>query len=257
VNVLRSPRWRRRLAWSLGVLAVAGGVTAIALIYPNKDERAADEALGREQAKVYAPPKHIELTRVQRSHVLATAANFVTHAVARREVEEAYDLTAPSLRGGLTRGQWRSGEIPVVPFPVREARWKLEFSDEDGIGLQVLLFPPARSGLKPELFNMELAAQGKGAKQRFLVTSWSPSGLAGGAPPAQPSVGVGGVPNVGDSFEGQARLGGRWLLAPILLFALVPLVVIGFFARGWLRGRRAEAEYLASSSARDLPTLRR
>jgi hypothetical protein len=257
VNVLRSPRWRRRLAWSLGGLAVVGGVTAIALLYPNANERAADEALGREQAKVYTPPKHIELTRVQRAHVLATAANFVTHAVARRGVGEAYDLTAPSLRGGLTRAQWRSGAIPVVPFPVDEARWKLEFSDEDGIGLQVLLFPPARSGLKPELFNMELAPRGTGAKQRFLVTSWSPSGLAGGAPPAQPSVGVAGVPNVGDSVDGQARLGGQWLLAPIVLFALVPLVVIGFFARGWLRGRRAEAEYLASASARDLPTLRR
>jgi hypothetical protein len=104
---------------------------------------------------------------------------------------------------------------------------------------------------------MELAARGKGAKQRFLVTSWSPTGLAGGATPAQSSVGVGGVPNVGDSIDGQARLGGRWLLAPVALFALVPLVVIGFFARGWFRGRRAEAEYLASSSARDLPTLRR
>jgi hypothetical protein len=238
-------------------MAVVGGVTAIALLYPNANERAADEALGREQAKVYTPPKHIELTRVQRAHVLATAANFVTHAVARRGVGEAYDLTAPSLRGGLTRAQWRSGAIPVVPFPVDEARWKLEFSDEDGIGLQVLLFPPARSGLKPELFNMELAPRGTGAKQRFLVTSWSPSGLAGGAPPAQPSVGVAGVPNVGDSVDGQARLGGQWLLAPIVLFALVPLVVIGFFARGWLRGRRAEAEYLASASARDLPTLRR
>jgi hypothetical protein len=257
VNVLRSPRWRRRLGWSLSALAVAGGVTAIALLYPNSSERAAEEALGREQAKVYTPPKHIELTREQRAHLLATAANFVTHAVARRNVELAYDLTAPSLRGGLTRAQWRSGVIPVVPFPVQEARWKLEFSDEDAIGLQVLLYPRARSGLKPELFNMELAARGKGEMQRFLVTSWSPSGVASGPAPAQASVGVGGVPNLGDSYDGQARLGSHWLLAPLVLFALVPLIVIGFFARGWLRGRRAAAEYATSGSARDLPTLRR
>jgi hypothetical protein len=257
VNVLSSPRWRRRLAWSLGALAIVGAVTAIALAYPNTGEQVPDVARPGEQAKTYKAPKHIELTRVQRARVLATAANFVTHAVARREVEEAYDLTAPSLRGGLTRAQWRSGAIPVVPFPVEEARWKLAFSDEDAIGLQVLLFPRARSGLRPELFNMELAASGKGAKQRFLVTSWSPSGLAGGGAPAAASAGAGGLPNLGDSAGGEARLGGHWLLAPLALLALVPLVVIGFFTRGWLRGRRAEAAYAASAPARDLPTLKR
>jgi hypothetical protein len=237
---------------------VAVVVAVIAVRYQNNPD--GDTSPGGGQARVYQPPKHVELTRSQRARVLATAANFVTHAVARRKVEEAYDLAAPSLRGGMTRAQWRSGTIPVVPFPVEEARWKLEFSDEDAVGLQVLLLPTAASGLRPELFNMELAATGAGAKQKFLVTSWSPSGLAqGGAPPAASrSAGAGGVPNVGGSLEGgQARLGSRWLLAPLALLVLVPLVVIGFFARGWLRGRRAEAEYAASAPARELPTLRR
>ena len=227
-------------------------------MYPNTVERAEEEALRGEEAQVYKAPKHIELTRAQRAHLLATAANFVTHAVARSRVEQAYDVTAPSLRGGLTRDQWRSGEIPVVPFPVEQARWRLEFSDEDAIGLQVLLLPRARSGLRPELFNMELVATGKGDKQRFLVSSWAPSGVAGGGTPAPQSAAAGGLPNLGDSATGgQARLGGRWLLAPLLLFELVPLVVIGFFARGWFRGRRAEAEYAASAPPRELPTLRR
>jgi hypothetical protein len=234
-----------------------GVVAVFAASYQNDPERETSPTGG--QARVYKAPKHVELTPEQRARVLATAANFVTHAVARRKVEEAYDLAAPSMRGGLTRAQWRSGTIPVVPFPVEQARWKLEFSDEDAVGLQVLLLPTAGSGLRPELFNMELAATGEGAKQKFLVTSWSPSGLAGAGAPAaaSPSVGAGGVPNVQGTFEGQARLGSRWLLAPLALFALVPLVVIGFFTRGWLRGRRAEAEYAASAPARELPTLRR
>jgi hypothetical protein len=229
----------------------------IAARYQNNPERETSPSGG--QARVYKAPKHVELTPEQRARVLATAANFVTHAVARRKVEEAYDLAAPSMRGGLTRAQWRSGTIPVVPFPVEQARWKLEFSDEDAVGLQVLLLPTAASGLRPELFNMELAATGRGTKQRFLVTSWSPSGLAqAGAPAsASPSAGAGGVPNVQASFEGQSRLESHWLLAPLALLALVPLVVIGFFTRGWLRGRRAEAEYAASAPARELPTLRR
>ena len=242
--------------WIGGGLALLGAVVAIGLVYPNTGGRTPATALRGEQAVVYKAPKHITLTHAQRARVLATAANFVTHAVARREVEAAYDLTAPSLRGGMTRAQWRSGTIPVVPFPVDEARWKLEYTDADAIGLQVLLFPTANSGLRPELFNMELAATGK-AKQRFLVTSWVPSGVAGGGVPAAASAGAGGVPNLGDTFEGQARLGSHWLLVPLVLLALVPLVVIGFFARGWLRGRRAAAEYASSSPARQLPSLRR
>jgi hypothetical protein len=238
-------------------VTLVGAAVAIGVMYPNTGNETSGAPQGG-QARVYKAPKHIELTREQRARVLATAANFVTHAVARRKVEQAYDLTAPSLRGGLTRAQWRSGTIPVVPFPVEQARWKLDYTDEDAIGLQVLLMPTAGSGLRPELFNMELAASGTGAKQKFLVTSWSPSGLAGGGmPEAAGSVGAGGVPNVADSFDGQARLGSRWLLAPIILFALVPLIVAGFFVRGWLRGRRVAAAYAASSPARDLPTLRR
>ena len=225
-------------------------------MYPNTGRMQESAPRGGE-GYVYKAPKPVELTRAQRARVLATAANFVIHAVARRKVELAYDLAAPSLRGGLTRAQWRSGTIPVVPFPVEQARWKLEYSDQEGIGLQVLLFPKPGAGLRPELFNMELAAAGKGAKQRFLVTSWSPSGLAGGGAPAAASVGTGGVPDLSASMEGQSRLGSRWLLAPLLLFAAVPLVVIGFFVRGWLRSRRAAAEYAATSPVRELPTLRR
>ena len=258
MNVLRSPRWRRRLAWILGALAVVGAVAAIAVKYPNTARLDSEVSPRGGQARVYKAPKHIELTKEQRAQVLATAANFVTHAVARRRVEEAYDLAAPSLRGGLTRAQWRSGTIPVVPFPAEQARLRVEFSDEAGIGLQVLLLPTAASRLRPELFNMELAASGRGARQKFLVTSWSPRGMAGpGAPAPAQATGTGGVPSVGASFEGQARLGSHWLLAPLLLLALVPLVVIGFFARGWLRGRRAAAEYAASATVRDLPPLRR
>lgn len=242
----------------MGALGLVGLAVAIGIKYPNTAERAPETAPAGAQGYVYQEPKHVELTRAERSRMLATAANFVTHAVARRKVDEAYDLAAPSLRGGLTRAQWRSGTIPVVPFPVEQARWKLEYSDEDAIGLQVMLFPTAKSGLRPAVFNMELAPAGKGARQKFLVTSWAPTAVSGASgPEPAASGGPGGVPNLGGSLDGQARLDQRWLLAPVLLFALVPLIVIGFFVRNWLRGRRAESEFAASSPARELPPLRR
>jgi hypothetical protein len=228
-------------------------MTAVVLgvLYPNtgdKEPPAVDS--GQQEAQVYNEPKAITLTRVQRAKVLATAANFVTHAVARKDVGQAYDLTHPSLRGGMSRSEWNGGTIPVVPFPVDQARWKLDYAYEDGVGLQVMLFPTAGSGLKPEVFNMELAPVGK----RFLVSSWAPTGMAGGGVPAAASTGgVGGTSDLTASLDGQARLDSKWLFAPLLLFALVPLFLIGYFARNGLRNRRAAAAYASSKRLPPLP----
>ncbi len=70
--------------------------------------------------------------------------------------------------------------------------------------------------------------------------------MTGASAPTAPATGSGGVPNLGANLTGgEARLDARWLLAPLLLLALVPLIVGGFYFRGWRRGRRAEAAYRA------------
>ena len=81
-------------------------------------------------------------------------------------------------RQGYTREEWRSGEIPVVPYPVAQARWKLDYTYADAVGLQVLLFPKAGSGMRPNLFLMELKPTGDPAHRRWVVDSWTPSGVA-------------------------------------------------------------------------------
>lgn len=252
MTVLESPRWRKRLAWlgAAGVIVI--GAVGVSVLYPSNGPPEEDATVGApQQAQVYHEPKHIRLTRIQRAKVLATAANFVSHAVARKGVELSYDLTHPVLRQGMSRAEWRSGTIPVEPFPVDEARWKLVYTDQDAIGLQVLLFPPAKSGLRPSVFDMELSPVG----ERFLVSSWAPAGMAGGGTPSGPATaGVGGTRDLAATMDGPARLDQRWLLAPIVLFSLVPLLLIAFFVRGWLRGRRAAAAYAGS---RDLPPLPR
>jgi hypothetical protein len=250
VTVLGSPRWRKRFAWlAAGAAAVA---IAVGISLRSSSSRLPDErpsAGAPQEAQVYVEPKHVQLTRVQRAKVLATAANFVAHAVARKGVDEAYDVTHPTLRGGLSRAEWDGGTIPVEPFPVDVARWKLVYAYEDAIGLQVLLFPTAKSGLRPSVFDMELTP----VDDQFLVSSWAPTGMAGGGTPsAASSTGVGGTRDISASMDGAARLDGRWLIAPIALFSLVPILLIAYFVRGWLRSRRVAAAYAGS---RDLPPL--
>jgi hypothetical protein len=242
-SVLFSPRTRRRAVWVAGGLAVVAGAVFVGVKWPNTAEEPPQSFSGR-QAYVYKEPKTVELTRKDRARALATAANFVTYAVARRKVERSYDLAAPSMKGGLSRAQWRSADIPVVPFPVEEARWKVEYSYPDALGLQVLLLPTRKSHLRPTVFAMELTPT---KNHRWLVSSWAPTGMAGGgAPAARQTTGAGGVPNVGATIQGgEARLDTKWLLAPLALFLLVPTIVGGFYLRSWRRGRRAEAAYRA------------
>lgn len=239
-----SPRARRRAAWIGAGLALVAAAVAVGVKWPNTSERPPD-VFADGEAYVYHEPKAAELTRADRARALATAANFVTHAVARRKVELAYDLAAPSLRAGISRAEWSKEDIPVVPFPVQEARWKIEYSYDDALGLQVLLLPTPKSGLRPTVFVMELTPTGRDKDHRWLVSSWAPTGMTGAsAAPATPQAGTGGVPNLGATLSGgEARLDTRWLFAPIALLALVPLIVGGFYVRGWRRGRRAEAAY--------------
>ncbi len=79
------------------------------------------------------------------------------------------------------------------------------------------------------------------------------AGAGGAAPAAQPG-GAGGVPNLGDSSlqQGEARLDAKWLLAPLGLLLLVPLIVSAYYVRGWRRGRRAEALYGSRQGPLDL-----
>jgi hypothetical protein len=238
---------RRRLAWVGGSVAIVALVVAVGVMWPSTASDPPQQFSEEEEAYVYREPERVELTRVDRAKALATAANFVTYAVARRKVERSYDLTAPVLKGGLSRAQWSTQDIPVVPFPVEEARWKIEYSYSDALGLQVMLFPTAASKLRPSMFAMELTPTGHG-RNKWLVSSWAPVGMTGAnaaaaAPAAQPS-GAGGVPNLGDSVPpGEARLDAKWLLAPLGLLLLVPLIVSGYYVRSWRRGRRAEALY--------------
>jgi hypothetical protein len=48
---------------------------------------------------------------------LAMATAFVQTAVVRRDVAKSWAMVAPSLKAGFTLAQWKTGAIPVVPFP--------------------------------------------------------------------------------------------------------------------------------------------
>jgi hypothetical protein len=238
---LSSYRFRRRLLW-LGLAAVALGSAALVSILFWNTGPLKDEHFSGGSAQVYVEPTVTKLTPEEQQAIVAIAKRFVSMAVTRDDPESAYDLAGPNMRTGTTRASWKTGEIPVVPFPVDTARWRVDYSYEDEVGLEVYAWPEPDAGLQPTLFMMSLVAVGKGDARHWLVDSWIPRG---GRPdvlrqrvnhqtPLQAAI----------AEQNQKRYGGSmsaaWLLAfPAALLAILIAVPAWVMLRNRRFARRA------------------
>lgn len=247
---LSSPRFRRRLAKGGVLLAVVGTGALVSVLFWNTADPVVYPPSNR-AAQVYVPELPVDYPAAEKRAVISVASRFLATAVKRDHSERAFAIVGPALRNGTTRRHWVEGDIPVVPYPVDDARWKFEYSYADEIGLQVLVFPTAAAAaaLRPMIFNMSLKAVGSGAKRRWLVDSWTPRGGSGGTGRVRKDQGSPFA--LGASAESSAtRLGAGWLVFPLLLLIvgalILPLGVIGFER---YRSRQAQRAYEASRLA--------
>ncbi|MFN2629864.1 MAG: hypothetical protein ABR569_14725 [Gaiellaceae bacterium] len=102
---------------------------------------------------------------------------FVESAVARRNLARSYSLVTPTLRQGMSRAEWLSGTIPVVPYPVSQAvpRYQVEGSYTDHALLEVTFYPRPKSSVRSEAFLLSLARD----NGRWLVSAWSARSVVG------------------------------------------------------------------------------
>src|SRR4051812_7904660 len=54
------------------------------------------------------------------------AREFIETAVARKNLARAWEIVAPELKQDLTLEEWKTGTIPVVPYPVDQAVARLK-----------------------------------------------------------------------------------------------------------------------------------
>jgi len=113
---------------------------------------------------------------------MATAQTFISGAVLRNDLSGTFGLTTEKLRGGLTRDQWMSGSIPIVPYSKDDfgkAGIQIVRARERSIMLLVLITPKKGSSAPQQDYYLELVPSGG----RWLVNYWAPKGHIDGAVP--------------------------------------------------------------------------
>ena len=225
-GILASPRRRRRLIVLLVVLAVGATIAALIAFQPNTAKPTATPVT---KGTPYVPPPS-----------LPVAMHFVRDAVGRKDMHAAWDITAPALRADTSRTDWDRGEnTEIVPYAVKNARWKVDYNYRRTVGLEIAVYPTKTSPNKsPMVFYMELQKQRSAGKTRWLVDQWEPA-------PGSAQVVQGGLdPMAMDRSTPPAQgLGAVWLAVPAGIVGLILAIPLALGLREWRRGRRARRRY--------------
>jgi hypothetical protein len=174
----------------------------------------------------------------------STIALFISTAVARHHPERSWPIVHPLLREGLTKRQWSTGNIPVVPYPAAGIDLlRLESAVGQKALVEVFLEPPRGSRLVRKTFQIELRRLPHGP-HRWLVSSWVPEGVSQSQIDRDASTTPASV--VAAAYHAQ-HIAAKWILIPVGLFlgALI-LLPTGVFVRHAYQSRRATREARAS-----------
>jgi hypothetical protein len=102
------------------------------------------------------------------------AAVFIRTAVARRNLGTAYPLAGPWIRQDISLAEWKTGTIPVVPYPARPvapSQLHVDFSHATEVQFRVVLHPRAGAKAGPAAFEIALIKSGGS----WLVNVWAPT----------------------------------------------------------------------------------
>jgi hypothetical protein len=239
-----SPRRRRRIL-KVGIVLAVAALAASAGVFFSNTGHSNEAPFTKGKVQLVAPnPKTVKLSKGDARDALVVAAQFVATAVLRNHTERSYDLSDAAFHQGLTRTQWKTGDIPVAPYSKDDldvVKWKLDYSYKDRVGLEVYLQPKPTAKVGGLAYNVELHHVGPPQHRRWLVDYWTPAGQQGPAPSKAAAGSFDLAPP-----QTKASLGAIWLVLPIgFILALILSVPIVLGIRGWRRRVRADRAYNA------------
>jgi hypothetical protein len=171
-SVAKIPFWRRHQFWrvALPTVAIASAVVAGILVL-----NAFVGSNGVKQAKHWGvnyptpkPPPTVKFTAAER----AVVKKFVITAVARKNLDQAYAISGPGVREGMSLKQFMTGNIAVVPYVVDDttiARMAIDQSYATSAQVEVYLSTAHQRG---RIFFVDLVKK----HGKWFVNAWVPRG---------------------------------------------------------------------------------
>ena len=163
ISSIVSPRHIERVLPWIGALVLAGGVATFLVVYFGRS----DSSPATNQAAVNTPASSEPAAPVVPVPDAArqVAGQFLATAVARKQLSRSYELATPTLRQGMSRKEWLTGNIPVPYYPVTrdgldDARYTTDYSHPRDIQLEVVVAAPKSKPQPPGRFIVAIVKRG-------------------------------------------------------------------------------------------------
>jgi hypothetical protein len=149
-SALSSRRFNKLLPWFAGGLLAIGVIVFLVAYFGNTADT--KETFSNKPASRPQVTKQVPLVQAERVAV----GRFILTAVARKNLDEAWNLSTANIRGGLTHKQWMTGDIPVVPLGVpidKAAITRIISSTKNEAQINVVVLPkPNKVGVQATLY---------------------------------------------------------------------------------------------------------
>ena len=177
VNVVQSAfssrKFNKWFPWISGAVLVVGVIVFLGVHYsntatpePTQETGPAAPAAAAPQKNIAFPPAAWKVTR-----------EFVLTAVARKHLDEAYALSHPDIRAGISKKEWRTGNLPVVYSTVNQilkTNWKnTNYAHPRDAQINIIVLPVKG---KPWNAQVGLTKVGHGSNAHWLVSYFQPLG---------------------------------------------------------------------------------
>jgi len=170
-GVRNSPRAQRRMYWISGGIFLIGLATFL-IVFFARGSSGIHSPISSTPAQ--SAPKPVKAAPDPTA--FKVARKFIETAVLRKNLDAAYPLVNNEIRGGLTKKQWETGNIPVIGYPAgnaKSAAFLVDWSYKTQMMLTVDLVARKGANVRPHLpFFIGLVRAGNKPNGRWLVNYW-------------------------------------------------------------------------------------
>jgi hypothetical protein len=172
--------------WASAIVLFAGVAVLVTHLVGGSDKTSANNEKGFvPQLPAKSAPlqnaQGVTITRFQEldPEVRSTIRTFLSTAVARKHLDQAWPVIAPTLRRGYTLQSWsHAKELPVVPYPIADVdstKYYLDYASTKEILIEVGVSAPKAAKMRPTAFQIGLVPVSTGGGQKhWRVDYWMP-----------------------------------------------------------------------------------